>query len=84
VQVRPRSSRSAVLGVREGTLQVALTAPPVDGAANAELIALVARALNVRRSDVVVAMGASSRGKLLDVNGIGPDDVRLRLSKAKR
>lgn len=84
VQVRPRSSRCAVLGVREGALQVALTAPPADGAANAELVTLIARALDVRRSDVVIAMGASSRGKLLQVNGIGTDEVRLRLSKAKR
>lgn len=84
VNVRPKSSRSAILGVREGALEVALTAPPADGAANAELLKLLARALGVRRGDVSILVGASSRAKLLQVNGISPADARARLSKAKR
>ena len=63
VHVRPRSSRSAILGVREGALDVALTAPPADGAANSELVKLLARALEVRRGDVSIVVGASSRGQ---------------------
>jgi uncharacterized protein (TIGR00251 family) len=84
VHVRPRSSRSAILGVREGALDVALTSPPVDGAANSELVALLARALEVRRGSVSIAVGASSRGKVIEVNGILPDDARARLSGAAR
>ncbi len=84
VHVRPRSSRSAILGVREGSLDVALTAPPADGAANAELIKLLARALDVRRGDVSVVAGASSRGKLIEVNGMKTVDARARLSGAAR
>src|SRR6185295_9945052 len=70
VHVRPRSSRSAILGVREGGLEVALTSPPADGAANAELCKLLARALEVRRSDVSVVVGQSSRTKVIEVNGM--------------
>src|SRR4051812_33286052 len=70
VHVRPRSSRSAILGVRESALDVALTAPPADGAANAELIKLLARALEVRRGDVSIVAGASSRSKIIEVNGM--------------
>lgn len=84
VHVRPRSSRSAILGVREGSLDVALTAPPADGAANAELIKLLARALDVRRGDVSILAGASSRGKLIEVNGMRTADARVRLSGAAR
>ena len=84
VHVRPRSSRSAILGVREGTLDVALTSPPADGAANAELLMLLARALDVRRGDLSIAMGMSARNKVIDVNGVRPDDVRTRLQKAQR
>jgi len=84
VHVKPRSSRSAVLGVREGALEIALTSPPADGAANAELVKLIARALDVRRGDVTILAGASSRGKLVEVNGLGPDEARARFSKAKR
>jgi uncharacterized protein len=84
VHVRPRSSRSTILGVREGALDVALTSPPSDGAANSELLGLLARALDVRRASVSIVVGASGRDKLIEVNGISPDDARARLSKAKR
>jgi uncharacterized protein len=84
VHVRPRSSRSAILGVREGALDVALTSPPVDGAANSELVALLARALEVRKGSVNIVVGASSRGKVIEVNGILPDDARARLGGAAR
>ncbi len=84
VHVRPRSSRSAILGVREGALEVALTAPPADGAANSELCKLLARALEVRRGDVSIVVGASSRGKVVAVNGMTPEDARARLSGAAR
>ncbi len=84
VHVRPRSSRSAILGVRGGVLEVALTAPPADGAANAELFAVLAKALDVRRGDLSIALGMSSRNKVIDVNGVMPDDARMRLQKARR
>lgn len=85
VHVRPRSSRRAILGVREdGSLDVALTAPPADGAANAELLAVLAHALDVRRGDLSIAVGMSSRTKVIDVNGVRPDEARERLQKAKR
>lgn len=84
VHVRPRSSRSAVLGVREGALDVSLTSPPADGAANAELLMLLAKALGVRRGDLSIAVGMSSRNKVIDVNGVRPDEARARLQKAQR
>ena len=84
VHVRPRSSRSAILGVREGGLEVALTAPPADGAANSELVKLLARALEVRRGDVGIILGASSRTKVIHVNGVLPDAARVLLRGAAR
>ena len=84
VHVRPKSSRSAILGVREGDLDVALTAAPVDGAANAELQKLIARALEVTQRDVAIVAGSSSRSKVLEVNGISVEEARARLSAAKR
>jgi uncharacterized protein (TIGR00251 family) len=84
VHVRPRSSRSAILGVRVGELEVALTSPPADGAANSELVGLLAKALDVRRANVAIVVGTSSRDKVIEVNGLGPDEARLRLSRAKR
>jgi uncharacterized protein (TIGR00251 family) len=84
VHVRPRSARSAILGVRDGALEVAVTAPPADGEANSELLRLVARALDVRRSGIAIVIGASSRNKVIEVGGVGADEARTRLSRAKR
>jgi uncharacterized protein (TIGR00251 family) len=84
VHVRPRSSRSAILGVRDGALDVALTSPPADGAANSELIRLLARALGVRAADVTIVVGPSSRTKVVAINGIGADEARTRFRKGKR
>jgi uncharacterized protein len=84
VHARPRSSRSAILGVREGALEVALTAPPADGAANAELVKLLARALEVRRGDVTIVVGVSSRDKVIEVNGLSSTGARALLSGAAR
>jgi uncharacterized protein (TIGR00251 family) len=84
VHARPRSSRAAILGVRDGALEVALTSPPADGAANAELIRLLAHALDVRRAEVSLVVGASSRTKLLEVAGLDATNTRSRLSGAAR
>lgn len=82
VHVRPRSSRSAILGPRDGVLEVALQSPPADGAANAELFGLLARALSVRKADLTIAVGPSARNKVIDVNGVRPADARDRLKNA--
>ncbi|MCB9629931.1 MAG: YggU family protein [Sandaracinaceae bacterium] len=76
VRVAPRASRSAVLGVHDGALKVALTAPPVDGAANAALIAFLAKALGVAKRDVTLEQGETSRTKRFRV--VGATLPRLR------
>jgi uncharacterized protein len=83
VHVRPKSSRSAVLGVRDRCLDIALTSPPADGAANSELQKLLARVLEVGQRDVSIVAGASSRNKVLEVHGINMSDARSRLLGAR-
>jgi uncharacterized protein (TIGR00251 family) len=80
VRAQPRSSREAIEGVREGALRVALTAPPVDGEANAALVALLAKALGVPKRDVAVVAGSSGRSKRVRVAGVTADEVRTRLA----
>lgn len=84
VHVRPRSSRSVIVGVRDGSLDVALKSPPVEGAANDELRKVLARALEVSRRDVNIIVGLASRSKLVEINGITTDATKELLSKAKR
>lgn len=79
LRVKPRSSRSGVLGLREGVLEVALRAAPVEGAANAELVEILAKAFGVRRSDVAVVAGAAGRRKLVEVRGLSLDTARERM-----
>jgi uncharacterized protein YggU (UPF0235/DUF167 family) len=54
VHVKPRASRSAVIGVREGLLDCAVAAPPVDGEANAELCVLIASVLGLKKREVEI------------------------------
>jgi uncharacterized protein (TIGR00251 family) len=81
VHAKPRSRTSRVAGTREGALAVELAAPPVDGAANEELVATLAAALGVPKRDVTVARGASSRAKLVEVRGLTQSEVRERLER---
>jgi hypothetical protein len=75
VHAKPRSAKSAVLGVRAGALDVALAAPPVDGEANQELVRVLARHLGLPRRAVRVVSGAGSRRKLVEISGLAPSDV---------
>ncbi len=82
VRARPRAHKSGIVEIKEGLLVVRLAAPPVDGAANAELVATLAAALGVRRGDVAIVQGEASRGKLVEVSGLSEDELRSRLARA--
>jgi uncharacterized protein len=79
VRVIPRAGRSEIAGVREGALLVRLNAPPVDGAANAELIEVLAEALAVPKRDVSIASGMTSKQKRVRISGISVDRAASRL-----
>jgi uncharacterized protein (TIGR00251 family) len=73
VQVVPRASRDRLGPVHGDRLKVQLTAPPVDGAANDALVALVAKALGRPRGDVAIGRGTTGRKKTLRVAGVSRD-----------
>ena len=79
VRAKPRAPRSSLGGVREGALVVALAAPPVDGEANEALISLLAAQLGVRRQSVRLVLGAASKRKLVEVDGLSPIALSKRL-----
>jgi uncharacterized protein (TIGR00251 family) len=70
VRVQPRAPRSKVDGVHAGALRVRLAAPPVDGAANEELIALLAEQLRVPKRAISIVSGGTSRTKLIQIEGV--------------
>ena len=84
VRVIPRARRSELAGTRDGAVLVRLNAPPVDGAANAELVALLAETLDVAPRDIAITSGATSRRKRVKVVGITADRAASRLSPRAR
>ena len=70
VRVAPRASRDRIVGVQDGALKVALTAPPVDGAANEALRKMLAKAFGVSKSSIEIVRGDRARTKFLRVQGV--------------
>src|SRR5580765_6552604 len=82
VRVVPRASRSEVVGLRDGALRVRVAAPPVEGAANQELVKFLSRELKVPRASLTLISGANSRNKIIRV--ANPTSVtRAELLKLK-
>jgi uncharacterized protein (TIGR00251 family) len=69
VLVQPRASRAKVGPEHDGRLKVAVTAPPVDGEANAAVIETLAKALGVGKSAIEIVAGATGRRKTVRVAG---------------
>ncbi|GAB0115024.1 DUF167 domain-containing protein [Acidisoma sp. C75] len=84
VRLTPRAARDAQGGVSIGAdgravLQIRLTAPPVEGAANAALIAFLARELGLRQAAITLRAGATARLKRLHLAG-EPEALAARLA----
>lgn len=76
VRVAPRASRSEIIGPMDGALKVRIASPPVDGAANAELIKLFSKALGVPKSDVEIVAGQMSKLKQMRIAGVTASKVK--------
>ena len=79
VRVIPRASKPGVAGMRADAVLVRIAAAPVDGAANAELVDTLARALELPRRAITIIAGAASRSKRVRVDGLTREDARKRL-----
>ena len=67
VRVVPRASRSEIVGAYNGAIKIKLTSPPVDGAANEELIGVLSKELDVAKTDIRIISGQMSRTKRIRV-----------------
>jgi uncharacterized protein (TIGR00251 family) len=79
VRLQPRAREDAVKGERDGAVLVRVTAPPVDGKANAALVALIAKRAQVPKSSVSVVRGHASRDKIVRVEGVDGTQLRQAL-----
>ena len=75
IRVQPRARRTAVDGVHGDALQVRIAAPPTDGKANVELIALLSDLFGVPKSAVTIVAGRASRDKIVAIDGLSVDAV---------
>ena len=81
VHVQPRASKTEIAGLHGAALKVRLHSPPVDGAANEELISFLARELGVSKRSVRIVAGQSSKQKTIEVEGVSPVSI-VALTKA--
>lgn len=84
VQVVPRASRSEIVGEHNGSLRVRIAAPPVDGAANEELIAVLAKRVKVPKSAVSITSGQSARLKQVRITNAKDLDLVKALLLSSR
>jgi len=67
VRVVPRASKSEIVGEHDGALKVRIASPPVDGAANAELVKLLAKTFGVSKSQIEIIAGQTSKTKQIKI-----------------
>jgi uncharacterized protein len=71
VRVVPRASKSQIVGAHDGALKIRIAAAPIEGAANAELIKVLARTFDVPKSAVEIVSGETSKTKQIRIAGVG-------------
>ena len=68
VYIQPNSKKSGYAGLYDGIPKLKITAPPVDGAANSEIIKIFSKLLNISKSDITISSGQASRLKILEID----------------
>jgi uncharacterized protein len=81
IYVQPKASKSRVVGLFDGCLKIAITAPPVDGKANEEVVKFLARLLNIPGRDIVIQSGEQSRRKRVLIQTETFDEILAKLEK---
>jgi len=80
VHAQPRARKAGILGEHAGALKVAVTAPPEDGRANKALAELLAKALGLKRSQVMLLSGQTSREKRFRIQGVSKVELENRVA----
>jgi uncharacterized protein (TIGR00251 family) len=80
VRVIPRSGKN-LIGWEEGGLKVRLTAPPIDGAANDALIALLAQCLGLHKRDIQIVHGTTGRHKIVEITGMTAEAIEKKIKE---
>jgi hypothetical protein len=79
LHVVPRASRTAIAGLHDGRVKLAVAAPPVDGEANDAITRFLAKALGIPRDDVTIVAGQTGKKKTVAIAGLDPAAVAAAL-----
>jgi len=79
VKLQPRASKNEIVSSAGDELKIRVTAPPVDSAANAALVELLAKKLDCPRNQIELVRGHKSRHKLVKLHGIAPETAAAKL-----
>ena len=79
LKVQPRAKLTRVAGKMENAYRLQLAAPPVDGKANDECIAFLAKVAGVPKSRVRIVSGLTSRTKIVEIDGVAQAEMETRL-----
>ncbi|MSR06782.1 MAG: YggU family protein [Gemmatimonadetes bacterium] len=82
--IQPRATRTEVVGRHGDAIRIRIAAPPVDGAANDELVRFLAEQLGVSRRAVRLKAGATGRKKTVEIDGLSETEAEKRLGLTKR
>lgn len=82
VRAKPRAKKSRVVRVEGLRIDLALAAPPVDGAANEELVRVLAEVLSIPKRAITLVVGAGSKNKVVEIAGLTSEEITARLSAA--
>jgi hypothetical protein len=82
IKIKPGAKRETITILDDGSLAVAVNAPPIEGRANCRLIALLSKALHIPKSSIALIRGEKSRIKVVAVGGLEKQDVYERLKVA--
>jgi uncharacterized protein (TIGR00251 family) len=84
VRAQPGARKTGILGEQAGALKVAVTAPPEDGRANKALVEALRQALDLKRSQVELLSGQTSRDKRFLIRGCTPTQLQARVSALEK
>jgi uncharacterized protein (TIGR00251 family) len=81
VRVVPRASKNSIQGLYGDALKVRITAPPVEGKANAALVSYLSKELNLPRAQVHIKSGETGRNKTVHLLGVDLNTIESELKK---
>ncbi len=79
LHIQPGAKKTEIVGLHGAALKIRLAAPPVDGKANAALLAFIATKLGTGRTALEIVGGQTSRAKRVRVTGVAPEAARAAL-----